>query len=392
VENIELIATCAFGLESTVKLELQQLGYTDLTVRNGGVTFKAGIDAICRANLWLRTADRILIKAGEFPARTFSELFENTRSLPWEQWLPQNAQFPVEGKSVKSQLFSVPDCQAIVKKAIVEKLKTKYHCQWFEETGAKYRIQVSLLKDIAELTIDTSGAGLHKRGYRSLTAAAPLKETLAAALIIISRWKPDRAFIDPCCGSGTIPIEAALIGRNIAPGLKRTFVSENWPQFNNKSWSTARQEAHDLINREQPLGIMGFDIDPQVLSLARYHSEQAGLKGEINFQQQDVKDLKSKYHYGYLITNPPYGERLSERKEVENLYKNLARSMLNLPTWSFYIITSYDKLEKLIKRKADKKRKLYNGRIECTYYQFFGPKPEKLTGPFALPQTASTQA
>lgn len=384
MENIELIATCAFGLESIVELELKQLGYTNLKVHNGGVTFKADNSAISRCNLWLRTADRILVKIGEFPAKSFTELFENTRSLPWEEWIPKDAQFPVEGKSVKSQLFSVPDCQAIVKKAVVERLKTKYHCQWFEETGSKYRIQISLLKDIAELTIDTSGAGLHKRGYRSLTAAAPLKETLAAALIIISRWKPDRAFIDPCCGSGTIPIEAALIGKNIAPGLKRDFVCENWPQFNNKLWQKARDEAHDLITNDQPLGIMGFDIDPQVLSLARYHGRQAGLKGEINFQQQDVKDLKSKYSYGYLITNPPYGERLSERKEVEYLYKNLAQSMLNMPTWSWYVITSYANFEKLVNRKADKKRKLYNGRIQCNYYQFFGPKPEKLAGPFAL--------
>jgi putative N6-adenine-specific DNA methylase len=384
MKKIDLIATAAFGLESIVALELKELGYTDLTVFNGGVSFSADASAIARCNMWLRCAGRVLIKVGEFPVKTFDELFENTRALPWADWLPENAEFPVDGKSVQSKLFSVPDCQAIVKKAIVEKMKESYPCNWFAEDGPRYRIQVSILKDIATLTLDTSGAGLHKRGYRTLSAEAPLKETLAAAMIIISRWKPDRAFIDPFCGSGTIPIEAALIGRNIAPGINRSFVAENWDNFNAHIWTAAREEAHDAIIHDQPLGIMGFDKDPEVLSLARYHAKLAGFKDILNFQQQDVHDLKSKYHYGYLITNPPYGERLSEQKEVEFLYKDLKEILSNnLPTWSFYIITSHPHFETIFNRKADKRRKLYNGRIQCTYYQYFGPKPDQLSGPFA---------
>lgn len=384
MKKIDLIATAAFGLESIVALELKELGYTDLTVFNGGVSFSADASAIARCNMWLRCAGRVLIKVGEFPVKTFDELFENTRALPWADWLPENAEFPVDGKSVQSKLFSVPDCQAIVKKAIVEKMKESYPCNWFAEDGPRYRIQVSILKNIATLTLDTSGAGLHKRGYRTLSAEAPLKETLAAAMIIISRWKPDRAFIDPFCGSGTIPIEAALIGRNIAPGINRSFVAENWDNFNAHIWTAAREEAHDAIIHDQPLGIMGFDKDPEVLSLARYHAKLAGFKDILNFQQQDVHDLKSKYHYGYLITNPPYGERLSEQKEVEFLYKDLKEILSNnLPTWSFYIITSHPHFETIFNRKADKRRKLYNGRIQCTYYQYFGPKPDQLSGPFA---------
>lgn len=384
MNKVNLIATAAFGLESIVALELKKLGYDDLKVENGRVSFSADISAISRCNIWLRSADRLLLKIGEFEARSFDELFEKTRALPWSELLPENAEFPVEGKSIQSQLFSVSDCQSIVKKAIVENMKKKYAIKWFKETGPRYKIEVSLLKDIATLTIDTSGAGLHKRGYRRLSAPAPLKETLAAALIIISRWKPDRALIDPFCGSGTIPIEAALIGRNIAPGRKRSFIAENWPQIPGRIWKNSRIEAEDAIIRNQPLGIMGFDIDAEVLKLSRYHAKEAGLQDSITFQQQDITELRSKYSYGYLISNPPYGERLLEKKEIEKLYKKMGVAFDLLDTWSIYIISSYPYLEKTINRKASKKRKLYNGRIQCNYYQFYGPKPEKMAGPFSI--------
>lgn len=383
MQKIELIATAAFGLESIVAHELKKLGYQNLSVENGRVCFAAELEAIPRCNLWLRTADRVLLRVGEFPAKSFEELFEKTKALPWTDWLPENAEFPVEGKSIQSKLFSVSDCQAICKKAIVEKMKKKYPRKWFDENGPCYKIEVALLKDVATLTIDTSGPGLHKRGYRKLTAEAPLKETLAAALVDISRWKPDRALIDPFCGSGTIPIEAALIGRNIAPGLQRNFAAENWRQIPSSIWKHAREEASDSIINDQPLGIQGFDKDPAVLELARYHARQAGLGNLISFQRQDIKDLRSRYNYGYLICNPPYGERLAELNEVEKIYKSMGDSCRNLPSWSFYIITSHPQFEKHFNRKADKKRKLYNGRLQCNYYQYFGPKPDCLAGPFS---------
>ncbi|MEA4925948.1 MAG: class I SAM-dependent RNA methyltransferase [Syntrophomonadaceae bacterium] len=381
--ELDLIATAAFGLETVVAHELKKLGYENLKVENGRVAFAGDVAAIARCNLWLRSADRLLLQLGEFEARSFEELFENTKKLPWPDWLPETAEFPVEGKSIQSKLFSVSDCQAIVKKAIVEKMKVKYPVKWFKENGPKYKIQVALLKNRATLTIDTSGAGLHKRGYRKLSAEAPIKETLAAAMIYLSRWKADRALIDPCCGSGTIPIEAGLIGRNIAPGLNRSFGAEHWPQLAPEIWRSAREEARDSILSRQDLGITGYDIDSQALELARYHAGQAGLRQQISFHRQPLSALRSQYHYGYLITNPPYGERLSEKAEVEQLYGQMGLISKQLDTWSFYILTSHPQFEKFFKRKADKKRKLYNGRIQCNYYQFFGPKPPKMSGPFA---------
>ncbi len=383
MRKVELIATSAFGLEAIVAHELRQLGYEELKVENGKVTFKADISAITRCNLWLRTADRLLLKIGEFETKSFNDLFEKTKALPWNDWIPGDAQFPVEGKSIKSQLFSVPDCQGIVKKAIVEKMKEKHKVNWFKETGPRYRVEVALLSDIATLTIDTSGAGLHKRGYRKMSGEAPLKETLAAALISISRWKPDRALIDPFCGTGTIPIEAALIGRNIAPGLNRDFVSETWPQIPRHIWKRYRDEAQDLILHDQPLGIRGIDIDAAAVKLANYHAKEAGLTNVISFQQGDARDLNSRYKYGYLIANPPYGERLLEKEPAENLYREMTEVFRRLDTWSFYILTSHPALERLINRKSSKRRKVYNGRIQCTYYQFFGPRPDNLQGPFS---------
>ncbi len=377
MSRIQLIATSTFGIEAVVGRELTKLGYQDQYVENGRVSFWGDEEAICRTNLWLRSADRVLIRMGEFNALSFEELFERTKALPWDEWIPEDAEFPVDGKSVDSKLSSVPDCQAIVKKAIVEKLKLKYRRQWFEETGPLYRIEVGLLKDVATLTLDTTGAGLHKRGYRKLASGAPLKETLAAAMLMISRWNPDRTLIDPFCGSGTIPIEAALIGRNIAPGINREFSAEGWHNVPERLWAKAREEARDSVRRDRELRIQGSDIDDEVMSLARYHSKQAGVEADIHLQRMPAADIASRQKYGFVICNPPYGERMGELKEVEELYRQMGGVFKSFDTWSFYVLTSHPRFEALLGRRADKKRKLYNGRIMCNYYQFFGPPPPK---------------
>lgn len=382
--EVELIATAAFGLEAVVAREIQALGYTQTTLENGSVTFKADLSAICRANLWLRSADRLLIKVGRFPARSFDELFEQTKALPWPDWIPEDAVFPVQGKSIKSQLFSVPDCQAIVKKAVVEKMKQRYRQQWFAESGPRYTIEVALLKDVATLTLDTSGAGLHKRGYRKLTGPAPLKETLAAAMINLSRWHPDRAFLDPMCGSGTIPIEAALIGLNRAPGWNREFDAAAWPVLPARLWQQAHQEAADLLQPRR-LTIRGTDLDREALRLARYHARLAGVEEYIHWQQAPLSELKTRQKYGYLICNPPYGQRLEDLTAVERLYRELGQIyQTSLPTWSCYVLTAHRGFERLFGKRANKKRKLYNGRIQCDYYQIFGPPPPR-TKPVPLP-------
>ncbi|MGI6332854.1 MAG: THUMP domain-containing class I SAM-dependent RNA methyltransferase [Zhaonellaceae bacterium] len=377
MDKFELIATATFGLEAVVARELKELGYVEQKVENGKVTFWGDEKDICRTNLWLRSADRILIKMGEFQAHSFDELFEKTKALNWPDWIPQAGNFPVVGKSVRSKLFSVPDCQAIVKKAVVEKMKQKYKQEWFDENGPRYRIEVALLKDIATLTIDTTGPGLHKRGYRKLSSDAPLKETLAAAMIQLSYWNSDRILADPLCGSGTIPIEAALIGLNMAPGLKRSFIAEEWERIPRKYWDEARQEAQDLMQKERKLEILASDIDGDVLSMARYHIDQAGLQDHIKLQKLPVSEFRSRKKYGCIITNPPYGERLGEADEVKKLYQEMGKVFKPLDTWSIYILTSYPGFEQLFGRKADKRRKLYNGRIECQYYQYYGPRPPK---------------
>ncbi|MBA2875496.1 THUMP domain-containing class I SAM-dependent RNA methyltransferase [Thermaerobacillus caldiproteolyticus] len=374
--NITLIATAAMGIESIVADEVRRLGY-ECQVENGKVTFEADELAICRANLWLRTADRIKLKVGEFKATSFDELFEQTKALPWADYIPVNAEFPVIGKSVKSQLFSVSDCQAIVKKAIVESLKQQYRVSWFEENGPLYRVEVALHKDIATLTIDTSGAGLHKRGYRVAQGEAPLKETLAAALIQLTNWTPDRPFVDPFCGSGTIPIEAALIGQNIAPGFNREFASEQWEWIGKRTWEQAREEVEDLANYDQSLDIYGFDIDHRMVDVAKENALEAGLSDLITFKQMQVKDFTSKKQYGVIVGNPPYGERLGERKEVEQMYKDMGKTFAKLDTWSIYILTSHKEFEKHYGKTATKRRKLFNGFIETHYYQYWGPRPPK---------------
>ena len=371
--KLELIATATFGLESLVAQELRNLGYNQLQVENGRVIFTANELGLCRANLWLRTADRVLLKMGAFQALTFEELFQQTKALPWEEWLPKDASFPVQGKSVKSKLFSVSDCQAIVKKAIVERLKETYGLSWFPEDGPRYTVQVSLLKNQALLTIDTSGAGLHKRGYRKLAGVAPLKESLAAAMIYLSHWQAERAFLDPFCGTGTLPIEAALIAQNRAPGLKRSFDAEMWPNLGRNLWQEAWQEAMDLWQPAIPLHVYGSDIDPKALELARLHAAEAGLKDTVYFQRVPVAEVRSRFSYGHIVTNPPYGERLGHEEDVAVLYRQLGQAWVGLENWSLHLLTTERFPEKYIGRRWDKSRKLYNGRLECHYYQFFGP-------------------
>ncbi|MHB8062690.1 MAG: THUMP domain-containing class I SAM-dependent RNA methyltransferase [Ruminiclostridium sp.] len=377
MSKLQLIAVSAFGIEAITARELKKLGYFDQKVEDGKVTFTGDEAAICRTNLWLRTASRVLLKIGEFKALSFDELFEQTKALPWDEIIPEDAEFPVEGKSIDSKLFSVSDCQAIVKKAIVEKLKQRYKCEWFEETGPRYRIEVALLKDTVTLTIDTSGAGLHKRGYRKLVGGAPIKETLASAMILVSHWNKDRILLDPMCGSGTIPIEAALIAKNIAPGLGREFDAEKWHFVPRNLWDDAHDEAYDMIIEENDFRIHGSDIDEEAMSLARYHAKKAGVEEAIHLQRLPVADISSRYKYGIIICNPPYGERLGEKDNVESLYKEMGTVFMKFDSWSYYVITSNMEFEKFFGRKADKKRKLYNGRLLCNYYQFLGPPPPK---------------
>lgn len=373
--NIELIATSTFGLESVVRREVEHLGYKDIKVENGKVTFSCDESAIPKANLWLRTADRVLLKMGEFKALSFEELFQKTKSLPWEEWITEDGEFTVTGKSVNSKLYSVPDCQAIVKKAVVEKLKEKYKTEWFKESGAKFTIQVSILKDIATLTIDTSGEGLHKRGYRVKNVEAPIKETLAAAIVNLSFWNPNRVLLDPFCGSGTIPIEAAMIGKNIAPGLQRSFASEQWPRIGRDLWKKAKQEAFKAINQDIDMEIYASDINPKAVEAAMENAYEAGVDDLIKFKISDATQVDIKKDYGVIICNPPYGERLGDKREVEDLYRKMGKVFKKLDTWSIYVITSNENFEKLYGKKADKKRKLYNGRIKVDYYQYYGPKP-----------------
>jgi len=375
--DIELIATTSFGLEAVVSRELKALGYEDQTVADGKVMFRAGPEAICRANLWLRSADRVVVKIGEFEAADFGTLFDRCADLDWARWIPENGQFPVSGKSVRCQLHSVRDCQALVKKAIVEKLKQTHRVSWFAENGPLFAVQVSLLKDVATLTLDTTGPGLHKRGYRTLTGPAPLKETLAAALIQLSYWTAERPLLDPFCGTGTIPIEAALWARNRAPGLGRQFAADDWPTLDRRIWHEAREEANDRAGRDGRLAIVGSDIDEQSLAMSRKHARQAGVEADIRFERRDFADAVPQGDYGCLIANPPYGERSGDVDAAEDLVRAAATVFKRFDTWSIYILSALGNYEQLCGRHADRRRKLYNGRIACTYYQFHGPRPPK---------------
>ena len=371
--SINLIATTTFGLEAVVKRECQALGFENIKTSDGKVEFTGTEADIVKANMWLRCAGRVWVKMGTFKAVTFTELFDQTKALPWADWIPEDGKFTVVGKSVKSTLFSVSDCQAIVKKAVVEKLKQTYHTDWFDETGASYTIQVGILKDV----VDTSGSGLHMRGYRANALDAPLKETLASAMIQLSYWRKNRILLDPFCGSGTIPIEAAMIARNIAPGIHRKFASEEWERIGKDLWKKARVEAYQAIDYDVMPEIYGSDIDPDAIELAKANAEKAGVDDCITFEVKPCQEIVLPGKYGVMITNPPYGERIGELKEVENMYRALGGIMKENPTWSTYLITSMEYFESLFGRKADRKRKLFNGRIKTDYYQFEGPRPPK---------------
>ncbi len=377
VNDLSLIATTTAGLEACVKHELEALGFAGAKVYSPGrIIFDADAAGLARANLWLRTADRVLLVVGAFEARDFGELFDRTRDLPWDRWIPADGKFPVSGRSHKSQLSSVPACQKIVKKAIVEKLCDAHHCRMLPETGASYDVEVALRDDTATLAIDTTGPGLHKRGYRAAAGPAPIKETLAAAMVQMSFWKPDRQLVDPFCGSGTIPIEAALIGRNIAPGLNRTFAAEKWHAIPADCWAEQRKAAKELMLPTMPLRIIGTDIEPKAISLASYHAQLAGVIDNIHFQQKPFRELTSSREYGCVICNPPYGRRFENDAATMAVYREMPEVFRKLKTWSFYVITSVD-LEQILGQPADRRRKLYNGQIECTYYQFHGPRPPK---------------
>jgi putative N6-adenine-specific DNA methylase len=373
--ELDLIATTAFGLEAVVARELKELGYGEHQITDGRVRFTADAAAICRCNLRLRAASRLVIVIGEFPARDFGELFEQTKTLPWDAWIQAHGAFPVRGRSVKSQLHSVPDCQRIVKKAIVERLKAAHGGDWLDETGPQYGIEISLLNDVAMLTLDTSGEALHRRGYRTYVGEAPLRETLAAALVLLSYWNRERPFVDPLCGTGTIAIEAALIGRGIAPGMGRTFAAEGWPQLDAGIWKSARDEARQLEQPPLPIKMIGNDIDARAVALARRHAIAAGVADDVHFQQQPLAELRSPKKYGCIITNPPYGERMGEQRGVEQLYREMGRVFAQLDTWSIYVLTAQTQFERLFGRVADRRRKLYNSNLACTYHQYFGPKP-----------------
>ncbi|MBN1668696.1 MAG: class I SAM-dependent RNA methyltransferase [Anaerolineales bacterium] len=376
MDTITLIATLSFGLEAVVKRELQALGFENLQAANGKVEFDARPDQIPTVNLWLRAADRVLLKMGAFQAVTFDELFEQTRGLAWEDWITRDGQFTVTGKSIKSQLGSVRACQAIVKKAVVERLKEKYQTEWFAETGPEYTIQVSLLRDEAQLTIDTSGSGLHKRGYRIQAGEAAIKETLASALVQLSFWNKDRLLVDPLCGSGTILIEAALQGRNIAPGLKRKFAAERWPQVPQRAWDLARNAAYEAIDRSGELQIFGSDLDASLIPACRANAQRASVGDDIVFEHKDVHELWIDQQYGILISNPPYGIKLSEFQEINQIYITLHKMFRKKTGWSIYILTADKKFPDYFKRaRPDRVRKLYNGNIEVQYYQYFGERP-----------------
>jgi putative N6-adenine-specific DNA methylase len=377
IKRFRVQATAAFGIESIVADEVRALGFDQVTVENGRVEYDADVSGIVRSNLWLRSADRVYIKLAEFKADTFEALFQGVRRIDWATYIPQEGTFPVNAKSVKSTLFSLSDIQSISKKAIVEKLKETYNTEWFKETGPRYSILISILKDQVLVLLDTSGDGLHKRGYREKGNEAPLKETLAAALVQISRWKPFIPLIDPLCGSGTLLIEAAMIGRNQAPGLNRQFDAEHWNWMPVSVWDFERNSARNAIIEDASFKLEGYDLDPRSIRIARENAEKAGVENLIHFQVRDVAELSSKDKYGYILTNPPYGERLSDLREAEKLYGVMGDRFSQLDTWSWYVITAHEGFEASFGKKATKNRKLYNGRIKCYFYQYFGPRPPR---------------
>ncbi len=379
--NYTLVSPCHFGLEAVLKNEITGIGGKIELVEDGRVTYSGDESLIARANIFLRTTERVLIQAARFKAVTFSELFDRTAEVDWAEYFPENAKFWVtKATSIKSQLFSPTDIQKIIKKAMVKKMGEHYGTESFPEDGASYPLRVSLLKDEAILGIDTSGESLHKRGYRKLVSKAPITETLAAALIMLTPWHKDRVLIDPFCGSGTIPIEAALIGANIAPGINRTFISESWDNLIPSSiWKSARDEARQLEDNDIKMTIQGFDIDGDIISAARQNASAAGVDQHIHFQQRAFSELNSPKKYGFVITNPPYGERLEDKAAMPPLYKQIGESFKKLDTWSYFIISGFEEAQKYIGRQADKNRKIYNGMLKTYFYQYYGPKPPRNT-------------
>lgn len=375
----ELIAPCHFGMEAVLKREILDLGYEISAVDNGKVTFIADAEGICRANIFLRTTERILLKTAEFRAETFDELFEGVKAVLWDEYIPENGKFWVaKASSVSSKLFSPSDIQRIVKKAMVESLKKTYHTDWFAEDGAEYPLRISIRKDIVTVGLDTTGVSLHKRGYRKFTAPAPLTETLAAAILLLSPWKRDRVLVDPFCGSGTIPIEAAMIAKNIAPGMNRSFLAENWTNLiPKKEWYEVGQEAMDLVEDDVETVIQGYDVDAEVLKMARANAELAGVERQIHFQQRDILNFRSPKKYGFVITNPPYGERLSSRDEMSALYRTIGNIIDENETWSFFLLSGFEDAQRAIGKKAAKNRKIYNGMMKTYLYQYMGLKPPK---------------
>ncbi len=381
MERFELIAPCHFGLEAVLKKEITDLGYEITLVEDGRVTFEGDAEAIARANVFLRTAERVLLKVGSFTAVTFDELFEKTRALPWERYIPRDGKcWVAKASSIKSRLFSPSDIQKIMKKAIVRRLQEEYDLgqQLLPETGSQYPLRVFLFKDQVTVGIDTSGDSLHKRGYRTLTSKAPITETLAAALILLTPWKKDRILVDPFCGSGTFPIEAAMIAANMAPGMNRSFLAESWSNLvPRKHWYHAVDEASELLNDSVEVDIQGYDVDGDIVRAARENAKRAGVDHLIHFQQRPVSELSHPKKYGFIISNPPYGERIEEKKNLPELYRQIGERFRALDSWSMYLITSYENTEKYIGRKADKNRKIYNGMMKTYFYQFLGPKPPR---------------
>ena len=379
MSRMELIAPCHFGLESVLKRELQDLGCEISLVEDGRVTFRGGMDTLCRANIFLRTAERVLLQAGRFRAESFDELFENIKAIPWEEYIPADGKFWVtKATSVKSRLFSPSDIQSIVKKAMVERLKQRYGVSWFPESGASYPVRITFLKDEAVVGIDTSGESLHRRGYRKLASKAPITETLAAALLMLTPWRGDRILVDPFCGSGTFPIEAAMMAAHMAPGVNRSFAAEEWKNLvDRKLWYEAVTEANDLLDDTVETDIQGYDIDPDMVKAARENARDAGVDHLIHFQARPVSELRHPKKYGFLVTNPPYGERLEEKEALPALYREIGEAYGRLDSWSMYLITAYEDAERYIGRKADKNRKIYNGMLKTYFYQYLGPKPPR---------------
>ena len=377
MSKLNLIATATFGLEAVVKREVEALGYTVIASEDGKITYIGDERAVVRSNIWLRSADRVYIKLAEFQAKTFEDLFQNAAGIAWEEWIPQDGKFTVVGTAVKSDLHSVPDCQAIIKKAIVKRLQQTYDIEWFEETGSLYTIRFSLLKDRVMILLDTSGTGLHKRGYRTHDVTAPIKETLAAAMISLSFFRLGRLMVDPLCGSGTLAIEAAMIGRNIAPGLSRKFAAEKWDAIPNEFWQQEKELASSQINKEADVKIIAADIDKFAIDAARANAMNAGVDDCIEFRIVPIKNLLADEEYGMIITNPPYGERIGDQKDLDNIYRFLTGFYETNPTWSLFFITADKTFETKFGRPANRRRKLYNGRIETCYYQYHGQRPPK---------------